>query len=127
MLKGDQSPGEGELEMNPEWFGPRLRELRDGAGLTQQQLAERAGLTREGIAQLETGRREPAWRTVLALCQALGAEPGDFIQPPTEREASRGRPRKVSAADVAPATEEPAKGKAKGKGQRGKSGEGSKG
>ena len=50
---------------NPDWFAGRLRELREQAGVTQQQLAERAGLTREGIAQLEVGRRnrpgKPFW------------------------------------------------------------------
>ena len=82
--------------MSADWFAGRLRELREAAGLTQQQLAERAGLTREGVAQLETGRREPAWRTVVALCQALGTEPGEFLKPPAERPpAGRGRPRKA--------------------------------
>jgi transcriptional regulator with XRE-family HTH domain len=81
--------------MNADWFGGRLREIREGAGLTQKELADRAGLTREGVAQLETGRREPAWRTVVALCQALGAKCDDFLQPPTERpRVPRGRPRK---------------------------------
>jgi len=54
--------------MKAEWFGPRLRELRERAGLTQQQLADACAprMTREGVAQLETGRNRPAWATVIA-------------------------------------------------------------
>jgi DNA-binding XRE family transcriptional regulator len=77
------------------WFAGRLRELREEAGLTQTDLAGKAGLTREGVAQLETGRRKPAWETVLALCEALGCSCEAFTQPPAERTAaSPGRPRK---------------------------------
>ena len=79
--------------MQAEWFGPRLKELREAAGLTQQELAERAGMTREGIAQLETGRREPAWRSVVALCQVLGVGCGEFLKAPARRmRTRRGRP-----------------------------------
>src|SRR5689334_16851970 len=73
--------------MNPEWFAARLRELRGGAGLTQQQLADKAGLTREGVAQVETGRSEPAWRTVVALCDALGVSCDAFLREPGEQPA----------------------------------------
>jgi transcriptional regulator with XRE-family HTH domain len=77
-------------------FGPRLKELREQAGLTQPQLAERSGLTKAGIANLEQGRREPGWSSVLALCRALGVTPDAFTQPPSERpDAKRGRPRKT--------------------------------
>ena len=68
--------------MQASWFGKRLRELRAAAGLTQRQLAERAGLTREGVAYLETGRHDPRWTTVVALCMALGITSDQFLQPP---------------------------------------------
>jgi putative transcriptional regulator len=84
--------------VSAEWFAGRLRELREGAGLTQAELAGRSGLTREGVAQLETGRRKPAWETVLALCGALGVECTAFTQAPTEREPpGRGRPPKPAS------------------------------
>jgi transcriptional regulator with XRE-family HTH domain len=85
------------------WFAGRLRELREGAGLTQTELAGRAGLTREGVAQLETGRRKPAWETVLALCQALECSCEAFTRPPAERPAAGpGRPRKEPEGARAP-------------------------
>jgi DNA-binding XRE family transcriptional regulator len=89
--------------VKPEWFAGRLRELREGAALTQMELAQKAGLTREGVAQLETGRRKPAWETVLALCAALECSCEAFIQPPAERpSAGPGRPRKEPAEEAAP-------------------------
>jgi transcriptional regulator with XRE-family HTH domain len=76
-------------------FGRRLKELREQAGLTQPQLAERANLSKAGIADLEQGRREPAWSTVQALCAALGVSCEAFNQPPAERpDAGPGRPTK---------------------------------
>ena len=78
-----------------DWFAGRLRELREEAAMTQAELAAKAGLTREGVAQLETGRRKPAWETVLALCGALGCSCEAFTRPPAERpSAGPGRPRK---------------------------------
>ena len=54
-------------------FGERLRRLREAAGLTQEQLAERAGLTAKRIGALERGeRRRPYPHTVRALANALG-------------------------------------------------------
>jgi len=54
-------------------FGMRLRWLREAAGLTQEELAERAGLTAQGVGALERGdRRRPYPHTVQALAMALG-------------------------------------------------------
>ena len=54
-------------------FGEWLRRLREGAGLTQEELAERAGLTAKGVAALERGRvRRPYPQTQRALADALG-------------------------------------------------------
>lgn len=53
-------------------FGEQLRRLRESAGLTQEELAERAGLTGKGIGALERGvRRHPYPHTVRALADAL--------------------------------------------------------
>src|SRR5262245_11810136 len=52
-------------------FGDRLKALRENADLSQRELADRAGLTRDGVASLEQGRRGPTWDTVQALARAL--------------------------------------------------------
>src|SRR5215218_1077447 len=54
-------------------FGERLRRLRLAAGLSQEALAERSGLSVQAIGALETGkRRRPYPHTVPALADALG-------------------------------------------------------
>jgi transcriptional regulator with XRE-family HTH domain len=54
-------------------FAELLRRYRMAKGLTQEQLAERAGLSLRGISDLERGaRRAPRRDTVLLLAQALG-------------------------------------------------------
>src|SRR4051812_39214483 len=95
-------------------FGPKLRELREAANLTQPQLAERAGLKKAGIANLEQGRREPAWATVQALCKALGVSCEAFNVEPTTSAKPRGRGRPAKST----ATEKPAPKRAKKKPSR---------
>ena len=53
-------------------FGRRLRGLRESAGLSQEDLAAKAGLTAKGIGALERGeRRHPQPHTVRSLANAL--------------------------------------------------------
>jgi transcriptional regulator with XRE-family HTH domain len=88
---------------NPKWFPGRLRELRELAGLTQKQLADRAGVKRDAVARWESGRREPAWSSILALCTALGVSCEAFTEQPAERPAvAPGRPRNVRPGTTAP-------------------------
>jgi transcriptional regulator with XRE-family HTH domain len=55
-----------------ESFGARLRQFREAAGLTQEELAERARLSTNAISALERGqRRRPYPHTVRALADAL--------------------------------------------------------
>ena len=54
-------------------FGALLRRLREGAGLTQEELALRAGLSPRAISSLERGeRRHPYPQTARSLADALG-------------------------------------------------------
>ncbi|MDQ4126818.1 MAG: helix-turn-helix domain-containing protein [Actinomycetota bacterium] len=54
-------------------FGALLRGLRQAAGLTQEELASRAGLSPNAVGTLERGRRKrPYPHTVRALAEALG-------------------------------------------------------
>jgi len=53
-------------------FGVRLRRLREAAGLTQEELASRAGLTAKAISALERGeRKRPYPHTVRSLADTL--------------------------------------------------------
>jgi transcriptional regulator with XRE-family HTH domain len=87
-----------EVFMVNERFAGRLAELRTAAGLTQQQLADQAGLTRDGVAKLEGGSRAPSWETVLAICSALSVSCEAFRTAPTDAaKKGPGRPKKASA------------------------------
>ncbi len=50
----------------------RLRHLREARGLTQADLAARAGLHRMAVAKLEQGTRQPSLATAAALAGAIG-------------------------------------------------------
>ncbi|WP_336922176.1 ATP-binding protein [Aquipuribacter sp. SD81] len=59
-------------------FGGLLRDLRERAGLTQEELAARAGLTPHGVGALERGvRTRPYPHTVRSLADALGLADDD--------------------------------------------------
>ena len=63
------SSGSGETQL----FGARLRTARLAAGISQEELAERAGLSVRAIGDLERGRtRRPYPRTLRVLADALG-------------------------------------------------------
>jgi len=51
-----------------------VREARRRAGLTQRELAEKAGTTQSAIARLEGGRTAPSFETVLSLVRACGLD-----------------------------------------------------
>jgi predicted ATPase/DNA-binding XRE family transcriptional regulator len=53
-------------------FGTLLRHLRQGASLSQEMLAERAGLSTDAISRLERGQRTARLETVRLLAEALG-------------------------------------------------------
>jgi transcriptional regulator with XRE-family HTH domain len=98
-------------------FADRLKALRAAAGISQQELADKAGMHRFGVAKLERGERKPTWDTVQALAKALGVSCEAFTQEPAEREPpGPGRPRKESPLAETEKTEEKPKGKKKGKG-----------
>ena len=50
----------------------RLREARTEQGLSQQQLADMVGVSRNTISSIETGQFNPTAKLALILCIALG-------------------------------------------------------
>jgi transcriptional regulator with XRE-family HTH domain len=57
----------------------RLRELREARFLSQQELAQRAGMSRVAITRLESGDVEAQYATVRKLALSLGVEPQELI------------------------------------------------
>jgi transcriptional regulator with XRE-family HTH domain len=68
-------------------FGHAVRELRLERGLSQEALAERAGLHRTYVGGIEQGRRNPALLAVERLARGLGVSMADLIG---RAEAQRG-------------------------------------
>lgn len=89
-------------------FAARLRELREAAGLTQAELADRAGLNQDTLSNWERGHRVPNVASLPILVDALGASLDDLLRvPATDTEKRpRGRPRKPKDA-AAPAPTKP--------------------
>jgi transcriptional regulator with XRE-family HTH domain len=52
-------------------FGRRLKQLRESAGLTQEELARAADLSVSFVSKLEQRDLDPAWSTVQSLAAAL--------------------------------------------------------
>lgn len=57
-----------------------LRELRDRASLSQEELAAKSGVSRATIADLETGKRTAQPKTRRKIAEALGVEPHELSE-----------------------------------------------
>lgn len=60
-------------------LGTRLKQLRQARRLTQEQLAERAGLSYKFVGEIERGRGNPTLTTLAALSEALGVALTDLL------------------------------------------------
>jgi transcriptional regulator with XRE-family HTH domain/tetratricopeptide (TPR) repeat protein len=81
-------------------FGDLLRRQRLAAGLTQEDLAERAGLSRRGISDLERGvNQKPRKDTIALLAQALALSPSQLAT--FVASARRGSPLAATGLDQA--------------------------
>jgi len=70
-------------------FGEVVRERRQKAGLSQEKLAELAGLDRTFISELERGLTSIAIRRLDQLAEALGTKPHSLVLA-AERRRGRG-------------------------------------
>ena len=61
-------------------FGKNVRALLDEAGLSQEELAFRAGMKRTYLSDLERGARNPTVRALGRLASALGVAPARLLE-----------------------------------------------
>jgi transcriptional regulator with XRE-family HTH domain len=61
-------------------FAANLRRLRAAAGLSQEDLAFRAGIHRTQVSLLEGGKRMPRVFTLVCVAGALGVTPDDLLE-----------------------------------------------
>jgi len=60
-------------------FGAILRDLRTAQGLSQEELAFRAGMSVPYLSDLERGRSSPSLAMVVDLARALRKHPSDML------------------------------------------------
>lgn len=56
-----------------------LKKARTAAGLTQEELAAKANLSREYVNYLERGKRVPTVPVFIRLCKAMKVYPPDLL------------------------------------------------
>ena len=69
-------------------IGRRIRELRERAGLTIEQLADKAGKSGMTLRNLERGRFVPDLATIDAFAGALNVKTGELVDGPRRKRAS---------------------------------------
>ena len=69
-----------ELNLECVRFGARLRIVRRERGLSQEELALRAGLDRTYVSSCEAGRRNVTLKTIVRLASALDLRPVDLLE-----------------------------------------------
>ena len=60
-------------------FAKELRKYRLKVALTQEEVAAKAGVTREYVSMLEAGKNLPTIEVFIRLCRAVKASPAEFI------------------------------------------------
>ena len=61
-------------------FGDAIRARRQSLGLSQEQLADRAGIERKSVSRVETGAYSPSVDRLWNICDALGVLPRALLE-----------------------------------------------
>jgi len=61
-------------------IGAQVKRVREHALLTQQELADRAGIGLTTLNRIENDRAEPHFRTIRKLATALTIEPHELLK-----------------------------------------------
>ena len=61
------------------YIGDRLKTLRIRRALTQQELAEKAGISKTALNRIELNKAEPHMSTLRKLAQALTVDPTELL------------------------------------------------
>lgn len=60
-------------------FGKRVREVRRNKGVSQEKLAELAGIDRSYMGNIERGEKNITLKKVYEICEALGVDINDLV------------------------------------------------
>lgn len=91
ISSGDGAPGAPEERRIVMDIGSRLKELRILKGLTQEELADRAELSKGFISQVERNLTSPSIATLMDILQCLGTSVSEFFSETPEEQIVFGR------------------------------------
>lgn len=60
-------------------FGKRIREVRRSKGISQEKLAELAGIDRSYMGNIERGEKNVTLKKAYEICDALGIEIQELV------------------------------------------------
>jgi len=66
--------------MSVEKIGMKIKAVREKRGLSQEELAQRAEISRGYLARLETGRHEPTLTMLAKIAKALRVKTADLLK-----------------------------------------------
>jgi transcriptional regulator with XRE-family HTH domain len=78
-------------------IGRKLRQLRVGSQLTQEELGDRTDLSKGFISQVENDQTSPSIETLIDILQALGVTPGEFFKDAGPEQVVYGKPDRLAA------------------------------
>ena len=61
-------------------LGEELRKAREKAGISQEELAHRADISRQYVSLLELDKKSPTVDVLMRLCAAMDASAGEVIR-----------------------------------------------
>jgi transcriptional regulator with XRE-family HTH domain len=61
------------------YVGDKLKEIRTRRLLTQEELAEKAGVSAATVVNVERNNQEPHFRTIRKLAKALDVDPTELL------------------------------------------------
>ena len=61
-------------------IGKKIKTLREQAGLTQEKLAEKSGISLDYLAKIEVCINKPRLKTILKIANALKIEPFKILK-----------------------------------------------
>lgn len=74
-------PGSPPIPAPKDILASNLKRLRVSAGLSQEELADRAGLHRTYVSSVERAQRNVSLENIFRLATAVGTAPEDLLKP----------------------------------------------
>ena len=69
-------------------IGNRIRQCRINAGLRQEYVAEKVGISQKHLSRIERGYHNPHFETIIALANTLDVTVNDFLYDFTDENAN---------------------------------------